>query len=73
MKCNLVKKSVTYEVKGEKHTGYNYYLIFDNGTIIPVECKYYPVSDKSKDKERLQKFNSANFTKFSTLADLIKE
>ena len=76
MNCNLVKKSVkVFNEKANKEIRLtNYYLVFDNGEIIPVECKYYTTkSTKKEDIDKISKLNSINFTKFSTLADVFKD
>ena len=70
MKCNLVKKIVK---SGEKSFT-NYYLVFENGNVLPVVCKSYTTkaTDK-KEIEKVEKFNTTNFIKFSTLADLLDD
>ena len=76
MVCNLVKKKVKVHLEKDNKDVVitNFYLTFDNGEIVPVECKYYTThSQDKKDIDRLNKLNSTNFVKFSTLATLLDD
>lgn len=68
----LLTKSVKEgkDKDGKKITFTNFYLIFENGDIIPVELKNYSSNDKAK-AESLEKVNYANWIKMNTLAYVV--
>lgn len=75
MNCKLVKKvNHVFNEKAQKEIRLaNYYLVFENGEILPVQCKYYTTkSTDKKDIEKINEINSTNYIKFSTLADLLE-
>ena len=74
MKCNLVKKTNTIEVEGQKRSFTNYYLVFDNDVVLPIVAKFYTTkSTKKEDIEKVSKLNTRNATKLDTLADSVKD
>lgn len=71
--CLLVKSVKEGKDKdGKKITFNNFYLVFANGDIIPIELKNYSSQDK-KNQEKLDKVNYANWIKLNTLAQVVKQ
>ena len=76
VKCNLVKKQVCIHLEKENKDVkiWNYYLVFENEEILPIELKQYSTkSTDKKDVEKIAKLNSTNYAKFSVLADSLKD
>ena len=77
MNCNLVKVVVKSTIKKDgkdvEATFTNFYLEFDNGDVLPVECKYYSTRSQDKnDVEKINRINHDNYVKMSCLATLKK-
>ena len=76
MRGNLVKcVRVVHDDKNDKNVRFtNLYLEFDNGVVVAITPKFYQCkSTDKKDIEKCNKFNTENYTKLITLADLKDE
>lgn len=73
MKNNLIKVAKEIKAKdGSKaRTIYNYYLVFENGTMLPITIRLYDLERATGDKkEMLEKVNFSNIQLLSAFADL---
>lgn len=81
--CTLVKKVVELKDKDgnpkKNEKGFvirvtNYYLMFENGDLVPVECKRYVTQSKDKkDIDKIEMFNRDNYVRFDTHAFKVEE
>lgn len=73
MNCLLTKSVKEGKDKdGKKITFSNFYLVFENGDILPIELKNYTSKDKAS-QEKLDKVNYANWIKLNTLARVVTQ
>lgn len=67
--CKLVKK---FNKVNDK-TFTNFFLQFDNGEMLPIELKFFPLTSKDdKENDIRKRINHDNYVKLSILAELMK-